>query len=248
MSRPVVTLLTDFGLEDAYVAQLKAVILSQVPDVELVDIAHGIPPFGTLSAGWLLHTSYAFFPRGSIHLCVIDPGVGTSRRVLAVLKGGHAFVGPDNGVFSFLFPADQVIEITWKPPGPLSSTFHGRDIMAPVVAELLRYTPPQSLGRPASKPVQIDVARDMVVHVDRFGNVVTNIEGSRLQEGCSLAVGEKKVDRIVETFAGIPSGEPALIIGSAMTVEVAANRESAAALLGARAGMPAKLIPPGSYE
>ena len=247
MSRPVFSLLTDFGLEDAYVAQLKAVILSQVPDVELVDITHSIPPFGLLSAGWLLHTSYAFFPRGSIHLCVVDPGVGTSRPILAVLKDGHAFVGPDNGVFSFLFPAEQVIEITWKPLGPLSSTFHGRDIMAPVVVELLKYTPPQSLGRPASNPVRLDVAKDMVVHIDRFGNVVTNVHGSRLQDGCSLVVGGKRVHRIVESFAGIPPGEPALIVGSALTVEVAANRESAAVLLGAKAGMPVRLIPPGSY-
>ncbi len=247
MSRPVVTLLTDFGLEDAYVAQIKAVLLSQVPDVELVDITHNIPPFSTLSAGWLLHTSYAFFPRGSVHLCVVDPGVGTSRSILAVLKGGHAFVGPDNGVFSFLYPAEQVIEITWKPPGPLSSTFHGRDIMAPVVVELLKYTPPQSLGRLTSEPVQLDVSQDMVVHVDRFGNVITNIEGSRLQAGCSLEVGERRVRRIAESFADIPSGEPALIVGSAGTVEVAANRGSAAALLGAVAGMPARLIPPGSY-
>lgn len=120
MDRPIVTLLTDFGLSDAYVAQLKAAILSRVDAVELVDITHGVEPFGILQAGWLLGTTYGHFPRGSIHLCVVDPGVGTSRAALIVLKDGHAFVGPDNGVFSFIYPAEQVIEVTWRPSTPVS--------------------------------------------------------------------------------------------------------------------------------
>ena len=248
MHRPVVTLLTDFGLEDAYVAQIKARILSSIPDVKLVDITHSLPPFGVIPAGWLLSTSYPYFPRGSIHLCVVDPGVGTSRAVLAILKDGHAFVGPDNGVFSFLYPAQSVIEVTWRPSGNISGTFHGRDIFAPVVVELLKYVPPQTLGRPFGKPVIIDVSRDMVVHVDRFGNVVTNIEGSRLKAGCTLTVGEKKISRVAESYAGIPPGELGLIVGSASTVEVAANRVSAASLLGAEAGMPVRFEPRASQE
>ena len=238
MSRPVVTLLTDFGLEDAYVAQLKARILSQVPDVELVDITHSIRPFQVLSAGWLLSTAYAYFPRGSIHLCVVDPGVGTSRSILAVLKDGHAFVGPDNGVFSFLYPADRVIEVTWRPETPISKTFHGRDICAPVVVELLRYAPPQGLGRILAEPVTLDVSRDMVVHIDRYGNVVTNIEGARWAQGSVLVVGEKRISRFVESFADLEPQTPGLIIGSAFTIEVVANRFSAAGLLRAEIGMP----------
>lgn len=248
MSPPVVTLLTDFGLEDAYVAQLKARILSAVPDAALVDITHSLPPFSVLSAGWLLYTSYSFFPRGSIHLCVVDPGVGTPRSILTILKDGHAFVGPDNGIFSFLYPAQSVIEVTWRPEGAISKTFHGRDVFAPVVVELLKYAQPQSLGRPLDEPVVIDVSPDMVVHIDRFGNVITNIDGSRLSQGCALVVGGKKAHLIVESYAGIPSGKPGLIIGSASTVEMVTNRGSAASMLGAEVGMPVKLEYPSSQE
>ncbi|MFY9399692.1 MAG: SAM-dependent chlorinase/fluorinase, partial [Desulfomonilia bacterium] len=220
MDRPIVTLLTDFGLSDAYVAQLKAAILSRVDAVELVDITHGVEPFGILQAGWLLGTTYGHFPRGSIHLCVVDPGVGTSRAALIVLKDGHAFVGPDNGVFSFIYPAEQVIEVTWRPSTPVSRTFHGRDLFAPVAAELLRKTRPESLGRPRSDPVTLDVSRDLIVHTDRFGNLVTNVSAFRWKEGSALVVGGTRIGRMAGTFEDAGTGEPALIVGSAGTLEI----------------------------
>jgi S-adenosylmethionine hydrolase len=248
MDRPIVTLLTDFGLNDAYVAQLKAAILSRVDTVELVDITHGVEPFGILQAGWLLGTTYGHFPRGSTHLCVVDPGVGTSRAALIVLKEGHAFVGPDNGVFSFLYPAERVIEVTWRPGTPVSRTFHGRDLFAPVAAELLRKTRPETLGRPLNDPVALDVSRDLIVHADRFGNLVTNVSAFRWKEGGALVVGETRIGRTAGTFEGAGAKEPAVIVGSAGTLEVALNRGSAAELLGAGAGTPVRLEPPASQE
>ncbi len=142
------TFMSDFGLEDAYVAQVKARVLSRMPDACIVDITHGVRPYDIISAAWLLSTSFSYFPEGSIHLCVVDPGVGTSRAALAVRKGGHIFVGPDNGIFSFLYPAQEVIETIWRPEGPVSRTFHGRDLFAPVVAEIMEGVPLESLGPP----------------------------------------------------------------------------------------------------
>lgn len=232
MDRPLVTLLSDFGLADAYVAQVKAVILGGMRDALIVDITHEVRPYDILSAAWLLHTAWRSFPAGSVHLCVVDPGVGTSRAVLAVRKDGHTFVGPDNGVFSFLFPADAVIEVAWRPEGPVSHTFHGRDVFAPLVLEILKGADAASLGTPAQGPVTIDVARDRVVHIDRFGTLVTNIPAARLGAGSSILIGGACIDQVARTFSEIPDGSLALVAGSASTIEIAACRASAAEILG----------------
>ncbi len=247
MGRRIITFTSDFGLEDAYVAQVKARILSLADDACIVDIAHGVHPYGIVSAAWLLSTSFAYFPAGSVHLCVVDPGVGTSRAVLAVQKKGHFFVGPDNGVFSFLYPAQEVIEILWRPGGPVSRTFHGRDLFAPVAAEILKGAHPESLGQTMDTPEAFDISRDMVVHIDRFGTVITNIPCGKLKDGCSVTIGGRKVDRIAGTFSDIPPGELALVCGSASTVEIAANRIGAAGILGADAGMDI-LFEPGPHQ
>lgn len=241
------TFMSDFGLEDAYAAQVKARIISLMPDACIVDITHSVSPYDIISAAWLLFTSFSYFPEGSIHLCVVDPGVGTSRAVLTVQKEGHIFVGPDNGVFSFLYPGQAVIETIWRPEGPVSSTFHGRDIFAPVVAEILKGVSPESLGPPMNDPAAFDISRDMVVHIDRFGTVVTNIPCVKLQNGCSVTCGSSKVDRIAGTFSDIPPGALALICGSASTIEISANRDRAADLLGAGVGMDL-FFEPGPYQ
>ncbi|HQI00020.1 MAG TPA: SAM-dependent chlorinase/fluorinase [Deltaproteobacteria bacterium] len=237
MSRPLITLLSDFGTEDAYVAQVKARILSALPDATIVDITHEVPPYGVLSAAWLLFTSYGYFPAGSIHLCVVDPGVGTSRAAVALKKDGHTFVGPDNGVFSFLYPADEATEILWRPEGHISPTFHARDIFAPAVGEIMKGVPPKQLGQPLTNPVRFDLAKAMVVHIDRFGTVITNVDCSKLKQGCAVLVGKTRIERIAQTFSDIPPGEPALVCGSASTIEIAANRMRAADILGAEVGM-----------
>lgn len=237
MNRPLMTFISDFGLEDAYVAQVKARILSASPDAVIVDVTHTVSPYDILSAAWILFTSYGYFPAGSIHLCVVDPGVGTSRPAAAIRKGGHTFVGPDNGIFSFLYPAEEATEILWRPQGFISSTFHARDVFAPAVLEIMKGVAPNLLGRPLDNPVRFDAAKDMVVHIDRFGTVITNIACSKLRRGCAVLVGKTRIDRVAETFSEIPPGEPALLCGSASTIEIAANRMRAADLLGAEAGM-----------
>jgi S-adenosyl-L-methionine hydrolase (adenosine-forming) len=236
MGDRIVTFLSDFGTADGYVAQVKARLLSLCPGAVIVDITHEVGSYDLLSAGWVLSTTYPYFPPGTVHLCVVDPGVGTSRAVLAVEKGGHVFVGPDNGVFSFLFPAESVTRVDWRPEGPVSPTFHGRDVFAPVAAEILKGVPPRSLGPPMESPVRLDLSRDMIVHVDRFGTLVTNIPCARLAPGCTLRVGGARIYAMAATFSDIPHGEPALICGSAGTVEVAVNMGSASGLLGAAAG------------
>lgn len=236
MGDRIVTFLSDFGTGDGYVAQVKARILSLCPGTMIVDITHEVCSYDAMSAGWILSTSYRYFPPGGIHLCIVDPGVGTSRAVLAVEKGGHVFVGPDNGVFSFLYPADSVTSVDWRPEGPVSPTFHGRDVFAPVVGEILKGALPLSLGHELRRPVSLDLSRDMIVHVDTFGTLITNIPCARLCDGCSLWVGGARISHVARTFADIPNGELALVCGSAGTVEVAMNMGSAADLLGADVG------------
>jgi S-adenosyl-L-methionine hydrolase (adenosine-forming) len=236
MSERIVTFLSDFGLQDGYVAQVKARLLSLAPGTLIVDVTHEVSPYGIMSAAWILSTSYPYFPQKSIHLCVVDPGVGTSRAVLVADKGGHLFVGPDNGVFSFLYPADSVTRVDWRPAGEISPTFHGRDVFAPVVGELLKGVKPECLGSSLERPASLDLSRDRVVHIDRFGTLVTAIPCARLREGCSLLVGGVCIRTVARTFADIPQGGLALVCGSAGTVEVAAHQGSAALILGVYVG------------
>jgi S-adenosyl-L-methionine hydrolase (adenosine-forming) len=238
---PLITFISDFGLKDAYVAQVKAVILTQSPGARIIDITHDIDAFGIISAGWLLASSFRFFPAGTIHLAVVDPGVGTDRDILYVKKDGHIFVGPDNGLFSFLFPADTVIEITWRPQGSVSSTFHGRDIFALLVARILAGDDMHELGIPAVSPVCLEVKSPMVVHIDAFGNVITNIFCESAKPEVSVELNGQVVPICAMTFADIPEGSLGLICGSSSTVEIAANRGNAAKIIGAKVGMPVKI-------
>jgi S-adenosyl-L-methionine hydrolase (adenosine-forming) len=238
---PTITFISDFGLKDAYVAQVKAVMLTQAPEARIIDITHDIDAFDIISAGWLLATSFRFFSAGTIHLAVVDPGVGTGRGILYVKKDGHIFVGPDNGVFSFLFPAETVIEITWRPQGAVSSTFHGRDIFAMLVARILAGDDIHELGTPAVAPVSLEVKDPMVVHIDTFGNVITNILCESAKPEISLELNGQVITVCAKTFADIPSGSLGLICGSASTVEIVTNRGNAAKIIGAKAGMPVKI-------
>jgi S-adenosylmethionine hydrolase len=236
--QPIVTFLSDFGTGDAYVAQVKAVILSGLPGAAIVDITHEIRPFDILSAAWTLHTTYRYFPEGTCHLAVVDPGVGTSRDVLAVRKGRHIFIGPDNGIFSFLYPADEVIEVLWRPDAPVSPTFHGRDVFAPVLVKAALGADPGSLGRIKTDPVRMDVHAPMVVAIDRFGNIITNVESSHLKEGFSLTIGDIRIQGIADTYADLPRGEMGLIRSSTSTIEIAMYQGNAAQALDVRVGTP----------
>jgi len=240
----MVTFLSDFGSKDAYVAQVKAVILSSAPSVTIVDITHEVEPFDLVSAGWLLAASYRHFPRGTVHLAVVDPGVGTARAALVARKDGHTFVGPDNGVFSFIYPADEVIEVTWRPGKAVSNTFHGRDLFAPLVVRLVTGHGLGVPGRPMAEPVRLEVDGPMVVHVDRFGNVITNIPAERLARGGGVEINGTRVSRTVSTFAELQDGSLGLICGSSGTIEVVSHRARASDVLCAGPGTPVSLIGP----
>ena len=233
----LVSFLSDFGLKDGYVAQVKARILSEIPDLTIVDITHSLEAYDILSGAWLLFTTYKTFPAGSIHLAVVDPGVGTSRRALIVEKAGHTFVGPDNGIFSFLYPAEQVTNITWRPQSPIAPSFHGRDLLAPVVLRLLAGAMSTELGHAVSDPISLDITSPKVVHIDRFGNIVTNIPPEQLQ-GHSMIIQGRDLKEIAETFAKLPEAGLGLIVGSAGTIEIVARQDHAARRLAAHVGMP----------
>lgn len=232
--QPLVSFLSDFGLADTYVAQVKARIIDGCPEARIIDLTHLVAPGDLVNAGWQLHAACRHFPAGTVHLAVVDPGVGTERKALIVEKGGHLFVGPDNGLFSFIYPADTVINVRWRPGAPLSNTFHGRDLFAPLVVRLLQGAAPQQLGAPLENPVRFDTSRPLAVHVDRFGNIITNMDHEMVTAG--IRVGRTLVSRHVETFAQLDEGETGWLMGSAGTVEIVANRDSAARLLGVRPG------------
>ncbi|HQP32092.1 MAG TPA: SAM-dependent chlorinase/fluorinase, partial [Deltaproteobacteria bacterium] len=170
-------------------------------------------------------------------LAVVDPGVGTPRRALIVEKAGHLFVGPDNGIFSFLYPADSVVNVTWRPHGAIAPSFHGRDLFAPIAIRLLTGTTPLELGHAMNDPVSLDITSPQVVHIDRYGNIVTNITPGQLQ-GHALVLQGRIIQNRVNTFEDLHQDAIGLIVGSAGTIEIVARQKHAADMLGAAVGMP----------
>jgi S-adenosylmethionine hydrolase len=235
--KKILTFLSDFGSKDSYVAQVKGRVISSVPDVTIIDISHECKPYDIISGAWLLHTSWQEFPINTVHLAVVDPGVGTKRAILAVEKSGHFFIGPDNGLFSFIYPAKRVFEITWRPRKEISPTFNARDIMSDAAAMILGRIQPAALGIPFDNPVTIDVASPIVVHIDRFGNVITNIDASGGMPK-EIGINGHIISSSALNYADIPAGELSMIKGSSGTVEVSLNMGSAAGLLKAESGMP----------
>jgi len=235
--RSIITLLTDFGTADGYVGEMKGVLLSLAPDADLVDISHDIAPQDVERARLTLARVWRRFPNGTVHLVVIDPGVGSSRAALAVESDGRWLVGPDNGVLSpaLLLPGARVVELM-LPPGA-SATFHGRDVFAPAAAALARGEPIDALGPAASAPVIRRTPEPMrgadgslhgqVILVDRFGNAVTNIITAR---GGVVSVG--RLELIVRhTYADVPEGEPLALVGSTGFIEIAIRNGDAARAL-----------------
>jgi S-adenosylmethionine hydrolase len=253
---PLLTLTTDFGLDDAYVAAMKGVILSIDPTLRLVDVAHGIAPQDVMEAAFVLREAVPYFPPETVHLAVVDPGVGTTRRPIAVRIGGQFFVGPDNGLFSLL-PGGAEPEAAvaldrpafWRLPQP-SMTFHGRDIFAPAAAHLASGRALAELGSPAEtirrlqwvQPLADEQGvRGWVVHTDRFGNAITNVpadvlEAHRSGRGVKCYVGSTALDAVHRTYADVEAGEPVALIGSSGFLEVGVNGGNAAQLLSIRKG------------
>ncbi len=259
MARGLVTLTTDFGLSDHFVGVMKGVILGIHPAARIVDISHQVSPFEIAEAGFLIAQAWRYFPRGTVHVVVVDPGVGTLRRPILAEAGGHYFLAPDNGVLSMIYAAapHKVRAVTAERYflAPVSRTFHGRDIFAPVAARLSRGLPPARLGKLIRDYARQEFYRPVrtgkriwsgsVLRIDRFGNLITNL---RLEEFPSVAarpfllrVGAETVTRFVKTYAEAPSGELVLLEGSSGFLEVAMNQSSAAKRLGCAAGAPVEL-------
>jgi hypothetical protein len=264
--RPVITLLTDFGVESTYPAQMKGVILERCPEAQIVDLTHGVPRHDVRTAAFALASAVQAFAAGTIHVAVVDPQVGSSRRILAARIGGSAYLAPDNGLLSVVLGAGRR-EADRRPPDrliavqnaalfrrPVSSTFHGRDIFAPVAAELALGRPMEELGPPADtyQPFDVptptrqgDTLAGEVLYVDSFGNLVTNIP-ARLIEGEDRAalqtgVAGAVIRGLCASYSDVHAGMLLVYVGSAGFLEVAVNRQSAAARLGAGVGTPVRV-------
>jgi S-adenosyl-L-methionine hydrolase (adenosine-forming) len=242
---PVITLTTDFGTRDHYVAAMKGVILSVVPDVRIVDVTHEIEPHEVVAGAFMLHQAWPWFPAGAVHVAVVDPGVGSSRRILLGRYGGSYVVAPDNGLITFVHREHgpevlRVVENTRFFLGGPSSTFHGRDIMAPVAAHLANGVDPNEFGPPAGRVELLDVPLraersgdgfcGRVLHVDWFGTLVTNVHATQLfnseraNQCWQVHVDASSLGALRSTFSDVPIGDAAALIGSGGFVEVAVNR------------------------
>jgi len=249
MARPLIALVTDFGLRDHYVGTMKGVALGICPDVNFVDISHEIPAHDVLAGALELAAAYRYFPSGTVFLVVIDPGVGTSRRGIAAASSDYRFVAPDNGVLTVVLdetrPAD-VVELTdprYARP-TISRTFEGRDRFAPAAAWLASGTALDALGRPAGSIVRLDIPAARieaeaisgeVLRVDRFGNLITNIDRAMLDGmagSTTVEIGPHRVPRIVSTYADVAVGDLCALVGSSDRLEVAVSGASAAETLG----------------
>ncbi len=256
MARPIIALLTDFGSRDHYAGVMKGVILGIIPDVTMVDVLHDLPAHDIPFAARELEATYKYFPAGTIFLVVVDPGVGTARRGLAAEVGDWKFVAPDNGVLTGVFretPPKRIVELTERRYArpTVSRTFEGRDRFAPAAAWLAKGIQLNAFGRAVTDYVTLDLPQAVfadqtvtgqVVRIDRFGNVVTNLDrGSceRLTNGggaVQLVVGGNPIARIVSTFADLNTGEVGALFGSTDHLECAAPESSAADQLGVKVG------------
>jgi len=235
--RPLITLLTDFGTADGYVAELKGVLYSAALDVRVVDLSHDIPPQDVESGRLAVARYWRRFPTGTVHLVVVDPGVGSARAALAVDSDGRFLVGPDNGVLSPSLLVSGARAVTLPIPASASATFHGRDVFAPCAAALARGESFESLGQPAVSPLMRRTPEPVrrangeldgeIIVIDRFGNCVTNLFGFRAG---AVTVGSRRVP-VCHTYADVGIGEPVAVVGSAGFIEVAVRDGNAAETL-----------------
>lgn len=246
MSRPLITLLTDFGTADSYVAEVKAALLRAAPQATLVDLTHAVPPGDLRAAAYLLGRTWHRFPEGTVHLAVVDPGVGTPRAALAFGTAGHWFVGPDNGLFTPVLRDAAVEIVTLAVPPTAAPTFHGRDLFAPAAAALASGTALQALGQPfLGIPHRLSY-RDPhyegkslvgeVVYVDRFGTLVTNLTPEMVPDYAVIEIEGLDIGPLRRTFGDVPTGGLLAYLGSGGQVEIAVRDGSAARRLGMGVG------------
>ncbi len=253
---PIITLTTDFGQQDGFVGTMKGVILGICPDAQLVDITHDIPPQNILAGAFALWRAYAFFPTGTIHVAVVDPGVGTARRPLAARLGGHYFVGPDNGLFTPIY--EDAAKNGWPMEfvhltneayflANVSHTFHGRDLFAPVAAHLAAGAPFADLGPALRDPLRIPLPkpertptgwRAHITVVDRFGNCATDLPAEAVVDSANVTfrLRGREVRGLVPSYGHRLSGELLALVDSEGFIEIAVVNGNAAQTLGLRVG------------
>ena len=254
--RQLITLLTDFGTADYFVGAMKGAAISVNPELEFLDLSHDIAPFDVFGAAYTLRCSYREFPRFTTHVVVVDPGVGSSRRPIFVMTDNYNFIGPDNGVFSYIYQIEtvnRVIALTtdYYFRKPVSDTFHGRDIFAPIAAWHAKGIDPRKMGdeitdymkleTPAPKAVAPTMFKGTVIHIDRFGNLVTNFTAEhategRVSAGIRMRVNGREIPHLVSHYAGAPQGQPVAYLGSQGYIEIGISKGSAAKTLEVRRG------------
>ena len=266
MPGPIITLLTDFGLTDSYVGAMKGVVLGVNPQANPVDLTHDVSPQNILQGAFLLGTAWRYFPAGTIHLAVVDPGVGTERKALLLEGQGHLFLAPDNGLLSFVVPQEETDKSPFQPywagvpegfrayaltnprywRHPVSDTFHGRDVFAPVAAHLSMGLAAEELGEPVDSFTRLAIPASQwqgdrllghVLHIDRFGNVVTSVPAEALsgsREGMEVEAAGTKVRGLASSYAA--TERLAVLIGSHGYLEIALTNGSAAQTLGVAIG------------
>ena len=256
MRRPIITLITDFGLSDHYAGVMRGVILGICPQAEIVDISHEVGAYEVVEGAFLLAQTYPYFPRGTVHVVVIDPGVGTARRPIVAEAAGQRFVAPDNGVLSMMYAREKP-KVRWITAEkyflkPVSQTFHGRDIFAPVGAHLARGIAPAKMGKQITDYLRLHFERPVrtarrawtgaVLKIDRFGNLVTNFPAEEFPDlqkrPFEMSIGLETVNRLARNYAESGPGQLFVIVGSSGYLEVSASQASAAKMLGCGVGAP----------
>ena len=261
---PIITLTTDFGLNDHFIGTMKGVILAIEPEAQIVDICHSVQAFDVLDGALTIAQAYSYFPSGTVHMVIVDPGVGTSRRPLLVTSDRHHFVAPDNGVLSLIYQREQRLSARHVTGEhyflqPVSKTFHGRDVFSPIAAYLSKGVDPAKFGEAvtdfvrfsAPKPKLVDetTLRGVVLKVDRFGNLVTNITPqdapmlfTENASGFKIVIGKREITEIKSAYALGAPGEVFGILGSMGYLEIAANRGAATQILGVGKGSDVNVV------
>ncbi len=260
----VVTLTTDFGLQDPFVGIMHGVVLNIHPETQIVDICHAIPSFDVLDAAWTIAQSYRFFPPRSVHVIVVDPGVGSARRPILAETDDYIFVAPDNGVLSLIEAREPKFTVRYITSDryflqPVSQTFHGRDIFSPVAAWLSKGVAPAEFGPeisdyirlplPAVEHIGENSLRGVVLKVDKFGNLITNLGEQEVPAlfvaalpGIKLLIAGQTITRLCRSYAEGGDDEFFAIVGSSGYLEIAARQASAAEKLSAGVGTPVGLL------
>jgi S-adenosylmethionine hydrolase len=261
--RPIVTLTTDFGTNDHFVGAVKGVILDIVPEAAIVDISHAVQAFDVLDGALTISQAYSYFPTGTVHMVVVDPGVGTARRPILASSDGYHFVAPDNGVLSMVYAREERIHVRHITSDhyfrqPVSNTFHARDVFAPVAGYLAKIVDSHKFGdeiedyvrfaAPKPKPAGDNKLRGVVLKVDRFGNLITNVTPEDApalfapNAAFKIVVGSKEISDIRAAYAEGAPGEVFAVLGSMGYLEIVANRAAAAQLTGAGKGSEVSIL------